>query len=339
MSERNELTERDRKLLEKIEEIVANGGGEQREADSLYGFCAHLASTVPQADDAFRQRLAARLVARMQQQKEVRTGEARSPSCLQRLASNVSWFNQIFKGGLTKKRFALAAIAALVIAVSTVAFVPSVRAQVEEVLNTWFRFKSPSGGYEVALSGPADFTPLHPIYLPAGFQNGGMKSVVSTSGELKSIEFAYYNSEQFIAITQTEALADKSLPAGREVTVNGQPAVLVSGLEGVFEYGLRIPEDAHDAHVETFGTPPAEPLPYHGSIAYTDGKRLIWYASDVKVEMLSNLSVDEMLKIAESMVPAEGGEGEAPFGPPLDLPSGGEGEPLIIQEGPIEYSP
>jgi len=347
MSERNELTERDRKLLEKIEEIVANGGGEQREADSLYGFCAHLASTVPQADDAFRQRLEARLIARLQQQQKVRTlgtasqdkGEARSSSWFRRLASNVSWFNQIFKGGLTKKRFALAAIAALVIAVSTVAFVPSVRAQVEEVLNTWFRFKSPSGGYEVALSGPADFTPLHPIYLPAGFQNGGMKSVVSTSGELKSIEFAYYNSEQFIAITQTEALADKSLPAGREVTVNGQPAVLVSGLEGVFEYGLRIPEDAHDAHVETFGTPPAEPLPYHGSIAYTDGKRLIWYASDVKVEMLSNLSVDEMLKIAESMVPAEGGEGEAPFGPPLDLPSGGEGEPLIMQEGPIEYSP
>lgn len=116
MSERNELTERDRKLLEKIEEIVANGGGEQRETDSLYGFCAHLASTVPQADDAFRQRLEARLVARVRQQQKVRAGEARTPSWLQRLASNVSWFNQIFKGGLTKKRFALAAIAALVLA-------------------------------------------------------------------------------------------------------------------------------------------------------------------------------------------------------------------------------
>ena len=309
-----------------------------------------LADAIPYRE-TFRTELRKRLMAQaraLDAEKEVRTlgttpqdtGEARTPSWLQRLAPGVGRINQIFEGGLTmKKGFALAALAALVMAVGMVAFVPSVRAQVGEILNTWFRFKSPGGEYEVALSGPADFTPLHPIYLPAGFQNGGMKSVVSTSGELKSIEFAYYNSEQFIAITQTEALADKSLPAGREVTVNGQPAVLVSGLEGVFEYGLRIPEDAHDAHVETFGTPPAEPLPYHGSIAYTDGKRLIWYASDVKVEMLSNLSVDEMLKIAESMVPAEGGEGEAPFGPPLDLPSGGEGEPLIMQEGPIEYSP
>ena len=52
MSERNELPEQDRKLLEKIEGIVANGGGERREADSLYGLCAHLASTVPQTERA-----------------------------------------------------------------------------------------------------------------------------------------------------------------------------------------------------------------------------------------------------------------------------------------------
>ena len=75
MNERTELTERDRQLLDEIEEIVANGGGERREADSLYGFCAHLASTVPHADDAFRQRLEARLVAKLrQQQQEARKG-------------------------------------------------------------------------------------------------------------------------------------------------------------------------------------------------------------------------------------------------------------------------
>jgi hypothetical protein len=68
MSKRDELTERDRGLLEEIEEIIANGGGERREEDSLYGFCAHLAGTVPQADDAFRRRLEVRLVARLQQQ-------------------------------------------------------------------------------------------------------------------------------------------------------------------------------------------------------------------------------------------------------------------------------
>jgi len=351
MNERSELTERDRQLLEEIEEIVANGGGERQEADSLYGFCAHLASTVPQADDAFRQRLETRLLARLQQQQEIRTlgtmsqdkGKARAPSWFQRLAPGVGRINQIFAGGLTmKKGFALAALVVLVIAVSTVAFVPSVRAQVGEILNTWFRFKSPGGEYEVALSGPTEFTPLRPTYLPAGLQGSGIVGSVSEAGA-EAIELTYHNDEQFVSITQTKAPADRSLPAGQETTVNGQPAVLVTGLEGMFEYGSRIPEGAH---VETVGTPPAERGPHHGTIAYTDGKRLTWYVGDVKVEMLSNLPVEEMLKIAESLVPVEEGEGEAPFQPPLDLPSGGErktigneGGHIIIQEGSIESSP
>ena len=195
------------------------------------------------------------------------------------------------------------------------------------------------GEYEVALSGPAEFTPLHPAYLPAGLQGSGIVGSVSESGA-ESIELTYYNDEQFVSITQSKAPADETLPAGREVTVNGQPAVLVTGLEGTFEYGFRIPEGAH---VETFGTPPAERDPYNGSIAYTDGKRLAWYAGDVKVEMLPNLPEEEMLKIAESLVPTEEGEGEAPFQPPLDLPSGGEdvikgagGGAWEIRGGPIE---
>ena len=238
-----------------------------------------------------------------------------------------------------KKGFALAAIAALVIAVSTVAFVPPVRAQVGEILNTWFRFKSPGGEYEVALSGPAEFTPLHPAYLPAGLQGSGIVGSVSESGA-ESIELAYHNDEQFVSITQSKAPANKTLPAGREVTVNGRPAVLVTGLEGAFEYGFRIPENAVVKTYGTLDTPPAERDSHHGTIAYTDGKRLTWYAGDVKVEMLSNLPEEEMLKIAESLVPAEEGEGKAPFQPPLDLPSGGEGGGIIEGEGgPIESNP
>ena len=243
-----------------------------------------------------------------------------------------------------KKGFALAAITALVITLGTVAFVPSVRAQVGEILNTWFRFETPGGEGEVAISGTAEFVPLHPTYLPAGFQTAGFV----IGGKSESIELMYYSEEQFLTITQSKAPADKALPAGREVTVNGQRSVLVTGLEGTFGYySFHIPEEAH---VETFGTPPAEP--YHVNvkvkpIAYTDGKRLVWYVGDVKVEMLSNLSEAEILKIAESLVPAEARESEPPSQPSLDLPSGGEekvietegGGIIIIREGPIESSP
>ena len=276
-------------------------------------------------------RLQARLV------REARPSPSWLFAWLQRLAPDVDRINQIFEGGLTmKKGFALAALAALVIGISTVAFVPSVRAQVGEILNTWFHFKSPGGEYGVALSGPAEFTPLHPTYLPAGLQSGGGGiSVSETGGGSESVELTYHNDEQFVTIIQSKAPADKALPAGQEMTVNGQPATLVTGLEGTFEYGFHIPEGAH---VETFGTPPAERAPYHGTIAYTDGKRLTWYAGDVEVEMLSNLPEVEMLKIAESLVPAETGEGEAPFQPPLNLPVVRE-EGIIIQEGPTESNP
>ncbi|MFO7781043.1 MAG: DUF4179 domain-containing protein [Spirochaetia bacterium] len=51
--------------MDELEQIVDNGGGERRQEDSVYGFCAHLADAVPRADDAFRQRLEARLAARI----------------------------------------------------------------------------------------------------------------------------------------------------------------------------------------------------------------------------------------------------------------------------------
>lgn len=72
MNNKHELTEQDQKLLEKVDQILSSDNGEC-EMDSLYGFCAHLASTVPQADPSFRQQLEARLVAIVQQRKPCTT--------------------------------------------------------------------------------------------------------------------------------------------------------------------------------------------------------------------------------------------------------------------------
>ncbi|MBC7262227.1 MAG: zf-HC2 domain-containing protein, partial [Chloroflexi bacterium] len=98
-------------------------------------------------------------------------GEARSPSRLGRLASVGGYIKHIFRGGILMKRgVALVAIAALVIiALSVTTFAPSAWAQVGELLR-WFRFESPTGGGEVSISGSVEFTPLRPVYLPAGFQ-------------------------------------------------------------------------------------------------------------------------------------------------------------------------
>jgi len=62
MDDQHGLTEREKELLEKVEQILNNGGDGEFEMDSLSSFCVHLAKTIPQADDAFRQQLETRLI-------------------------------------------------------------------------------------------------------------------------------------------------------------------------------------------------------------------------------------------------------------------------------------
>ena len=205
-----------------------------------------------------------------------------------------------------KHKFALATVATLVLAVCVVAFVPAVQAQMGEAIARWFRFQVPGGRFEIGMAAPdVDFIPLRPTYLPAevAYSLGGR-----VKGETGALRQAYGGEDWFVDIIQTRAPTDKPLPVGREVAVNGQPGVLVTGLKGTFEFVPRLLKEATKGK-GAIGTPPATPVYLHLegiSIPYDDGKWLVWYAGDVKVEMLSNLSEEEMLKIAESMVPAGG---------------------------------
>jgi len=327
MSERTELTERDQQLLEEIEEIVANGGGERREADSLYGFCAHLASTVPQAGDAFRQQLEARLVARMQQQQEVRTlgttpqdkGEVRSPSWFRRLAPGVGCIRQVFqiRGGLTmKKGFALAVIAALVIAVGAVALVPPVRAWGRGVLArfealiitdapTWPEVvidtppaPTPIGQpTSTPVLGPlpvltieeandvAGFQVLSPEYVPAGYRVVARRVYVVEAGVFVRTTCATESGEERVSISQVRYVPgryEEEFPVGdaptMDVTVRGQPGLRVEGAK----LGIRNDDSGGS---ELYGV-----------------NVLIWEEEDDLFRLTSNeLTLEELLKIAESL--------------------------------------
>ncbi len=243
-------------------------------------------------------------------------GEARPspswlPAWLQRLAPGVGRVNSILKGGVTvKKRFAFATIAALVIALSVMALVPSVRAQVAELLR-WFRFESPAGGGEVSIPGSVEFTPLRPAYLPAGFQ----AMAVGLNPEAASLNYWNSATNQILIIDEwLSPGADKPLPSGTKVTVNGQPAVLITGLEGKVTFAL-LPPTPSAPLAPPSGSDQAVPLEpivaSNETVSYTDGKQLVWYAGVVRIEMASNLPVEEMIKIAEAMIPAEEGPIEA----------------------------
>jgi len=214
-----------------------------------------------------------------------------------------------------KHRLALAAILALVLATGVVALVPAVRAQVGEVLARWFHFETPDAGGDVGMSSAEAFTPLRPTYLPAGLV-GGHVGAVQEDNRTTAIQLQYYSDEQFVTITQSKAPAERTLPDGQEVSVNDRPAVLLTGIRG----GVSIfapPEELE-------GAPPPYPYDHDISFTYLDGKELTWYVGDARIEMLSNLPVEEMLKIAESLVPVEVAEG-----PTIDWPvdGGGGGRP------------
>ena len=80
------------------------------------------------------------------------------------------------------------------------------------------------------------------------------------------------------------------MPQGQRVQVNGQEAVLLTGQSGVEEW-LPISRGP--------GGQQGRPEPQE--LKYEDATRLVWYAGDTRIEMLSNLEVQEMLKVAESM--------------------------------------
>lgn len=81
-----DFTQHDLDLLDKVEQIIAgtddqnSGDGAVTDAVTLYGFCAHLAHTAPQADASFRQELLARVVGAMPAEQPTEASAHRAPA-------------------------------------------------------------------------------------------------------------------------------------------------------------------------------------------------------------------------------------------------------------------
>lgn len=270
-----------------------------------------------------------RLQARLAREAPVKTWHRRLVLSIRKSLNSgrLRTFNE--RGLLWLKRVVFAVGLVLFIAICVLAGFPSVRAQVGELVTRWFRIELPGGGAEFGVSETGEtleFTLLQPTYLPVGFRYSSV--MVSVGPEPFKLEF--YNDKHFVVISESKASADRPLPPGKRVFVGGHPGVLVTGLKGTFKGGLRFQKEVL-VHGEAASQ--AEPIHIRSEcilIPYDDGKRLIWYQGDVKLEMLSNLPEEEMIKVAESMAPVEGEE------VPLGSPAGDVGKPFIIYHGPIE---
>lgn len=193
-------------------------------------------------------------------------------------------------------------LAFIVVALCTVALVPSVRAQVGDMLR-WFVFESPAGGDEVAIVGSAGFTPLRPAYVPAGFE----EMAVGFNPEAASLN--YWNRQTQHVLNIDEVLltspSAKGLPDGKPVDVGGKPGVMISGIERTISF-VELPPTP-PAPVDEGGQVPNAPAAVQSEdISVAQGTQLVfWYSDSVRVEIFSDLPAEEIVKVAVSLEPAE----------------------------------
>lgn len=143
MDNPDELTEQDLKLLQEIETIVQQGEQELKQANSLLDLCAYIASTAPQANEDFQQRLYFEVVNKLQAKRPERSFDLsfntirvsnRWRQNLEMRIEDLVHIARTNRGVMMKKGIVLLSTVVLVLAIFSIAFVPAVQASVRDVV-------------------------------------------------------------------------------------------------------------------------------------------------------------------------------------------------------------
>lgn len=189
-----------------------------------------------------------------------------------------------------KTKLLIAVLAVFLLFAGTVAFVPSVRAEVERILIVM------TTGFST-LSEPFPLDTSAPGYLEEfeGFPIAGGGSVsASVGGEEApfSLLSIYQKDDKFLVFTKTMAETGQDFPDGEAIMVNELPGVLNSGLSGEYRHEPPdgIDEDSQPVTIEPIIIP------------YIDANQITWMDGNTVYEMLSNLPVEVMLEIAKELI-------------------------------------
>jgi hypothetical protein len=213
-------------------------------------------------------------------------------SALERIIRSISFPGRISMGGLSLQRSAII----LIILISGIFIAPPVWARIEPIIINWFSFSSPNGESDAAIGGFTAFTPYHATYLPEGFQQSLLGSTTSVDPEIESVEIGYDFQEQFIILSQSKGAGVTQLPSGEPSNVSGYVAIFIpSFATSVQEMQDKRPD-----------------VPIVTDYSYETTNLLTWFVGDVKIEMFSNLTLEDMLSVAESLKPMHASEGELP---------------------------
>jgi hypothetical protein len=227
---------------------------------------------------------------------------------------------------LMKNKFAFSVLALLLILVATVAFVPPVRAQAEQLFGFVFHITDVDGTPISTITNQAGegmgFRMMQPSYQPGAFKDSlignGMVTSTGETADATNSELSYQDptGEKFLVLRQTKANSGEILPAGQETSVNGKPAVIESGLSGVYpsdnpalgslEASGSVSVDQAESGIHIL-TPNANPNLNAPAVTlqYKDAIRLTWVDGNTRLEILSNLTLEEVMKFAAGLIPAK----------------------------------
>jgi len=199
---------------------------------------------------------------------------------------------------MKKSLFYTVVILAL-IAITVTAFIPTVRAQVTDWISgqtTVFSFLTPHSKVTIGLfsNGSWGFVPLNPTYLPIGDWVMVSDSYKDEVTGLDTLKLTFNKDNQFVILTERKVLPDETLPVGDAVKVNDQPAVLFTRLSGEIAASIPLAKDG-GVQPEPNGQVNLNP------VQYTDGVRLTWQVGEIRLEILSNLPLRQVMKIAASL--------------------------------------
>ena len=132
--------------------------------------------------------------------------------------------------------------------------------------------------------------------MPEGFQQSLLGSTTSVEPEFDSLEIGYDAQEQFIFLLQSKGTSITGLPSGEPTFVDTIPAIF-------------IPSFATSQEDLIKSRPGISTVTNY---SYNDTNLLTWFLGEIKIEMFSNLPLEEMLKVANSLEPMLALVGETP---------------------------
>ncbi len=193
----------------------------------------------------------------------------------------------------TTRRLALALMVILVLLLAA----PPTRTlatRISDWVGTWFHFSTPGTECSMGVGDFEAFTPYDPQYLPKGFDCSGTGG--ESAPEYVRLALTYSRDEQFVTLLQSKGPGAGDLPQGRSIDVNGEA--------GVFVQVFATSSEKLQQKIPT--------IPIVTNFDYGTTSLLAWHIGEIKLELVSNLPEEEILKIACSLVPAESSGGELP---------------------------